>query len=85
MGMDVYGRNPTGENGEYFRSSAPAWYELANYCVHVAPDICASCKEWRTNDCDGLDADGAARLATVLQNEVNENRTVAYATSLALI
>lgn len=82
--MDIYGRNPTGENGNYFRRNPWGWRPLADYCIQVAPDICAPCKSWHTNDGDGLDADGAAALATALQNEINENRTLAYATRLAL-
>ncbi len=83
MGMDIVGRNPTGENGKYFRRNNRGWPPLVDYCIQVAPEICAPCKYWYTNDGDGLDADGAAALASALQNEVDENRTLAYATKLA--
>jgi hypothetical protein len=79
MGMDVFGKNPAGEQGKYFRNNVWWWRPLAEYCVEVAPDICAPCKYWQSNDGDGLDADGAAALATALQHEVDENRTLAYA------
>jgi hypothetical protein len=83
MGFEICGRNPIGENGKYFGRTIWGWRPIADYCIQVAPDICAPCKDWYTNDGDGLDADGAAALATALQNEVNENRTLAYATKLA--
>ncbi|OFV94791.1 MAG: hypothetical protein A3H28_03040 [Acidobacteria bacterium RIFCSPLOWO2_02_FULL_61_28] len=36
MGMDVFGRAPTTEAGEYFRNSGTWWYPLAEYCCEVA-------------------------------------------------
>jgi hypothetical protein len=83
MGFDIHGRKPTGENGKYFGRTIWGWRPIADYCIHVAPEVCAPCKDWYTNDGDGLDADGAAALAVALQKEVNENRTLAYAARLA--
>jgi hypothetical protein len=83
MGMDVFGKNPTGPTGQYFRSTIWGWRPLADLCIKVAPEVCASCKHWYSNDYDGLDAVGAAALATALQNEVNENPTLGFATRLA--
>ena len=48
MGMDMYGRKPTGERGEYFRNNVWWWHPLADYCIMIAPDICAPCKYWHT-------------------------------------
>jgi hypothetical protein len=75
MGMDVHGRNPTGERGDYFRNNAWAWPSLADYCITVAPDICAACTHWYSNDGDGLDAAGALALADALENEIRAKRT----------
>ncbi len=75
MGMDIHGRNPTGERGEYFRNNVWWWRPLADYCITVAPDICASCKYWHSNDGDGLDAAGAVALADALENEIRAKRT----------
>src|SRR3989338_3823289 len=36
VGMDVFGRAPTTEAGEYFRNSGTWWYPLAEYCCEVA-------------------------------------------------
>jgi hypothetical protein len=45
----------------------------------IAPDICAPCRYWHSNDGDGLDAAGAAALAEVLRKEVYAGRTANYA------
>lgn len=79
MGMDVYGRKPTGERGEYFRNNIWNWHPLADYCVRVAPDICAPCKYWHHNEGDGLNAAGALALADALQKEIDAGRTEPYA------
>jgi hypothetical protein len=79
MGMDICGRNPTGERGQYFRNNVWWWHPLADYCIKVAPNICASCRHWHTNDGDGLDAAGAVTLADALRTEIDAGRTEAYA------
>ena len=52
---------------------------MADYCIRVAPDICAPCKYWHSNDGDGLDAAGALALADALETEIDAGRTEAYA------
>jgi hypothetical protein len=79
MGMDVSGRKPTGERGEYFRSSVWWWHPLADYCQQVAPEIPRACQTWHTNDGDGLDAAGAFALAEALEKDIKAKRTDAYA------
>ena len=54
MGMDVYGKQPTADEGKYFRNNAWWWRPLADYCVEVAPAITAACTHWQSNDADGL-------------------------------
>jgi hypothetical protein len=75
MGMDLYGRKPTGESGRYFRNNWPLWHPLARYCNMIAPETCAPCRHWHSNDGDGLDAAGAVALAEALQKEVDSGRT----------
>jgi hypothetical protein len=75
MGMDIYGRNPTGKRGEYFCNNIWEWPSLADYCIAVAPDICAACRHWHSNDGDGLDATGALALADALEKEISAKRT----------
>ncbi len=67
MGMDVYGNAPTSETGKYFRNNVWWWRPLADICQALAPQICEACEHWQSNDGDGLDADGAAALAAVLE------------------
>lgn len=78
MGMDVFGKNPRSEAGKYFRNNIWWWRPLAEYCVEVAPEICAACKYWQTNDGDGLDDARAMALANELQKEIDSGRAVAY-------
>jgi hypothetical protein len=74
MGMDVLGKNPTSEAGEYFRNNAWYWRPLAEYCFEVAPDVAALCKHWGTNDGDGLDERNSLLLADALQREIDSGR-----------
>ncbi|MET4513736.1 hypothetical protein [Bradyrhizobium sp. I1.7.5] len=46
-----------------------------DYCITVAPGICAACTHWHSNDGDGLDAAGALALADALENEISAKRT----------
>lgn len=81
MGMDVYGRAATAEEGEYFRNNVWWWRPLARYCRSIAPAITARCRHWDTNDGDGLDASGATALADALQAEIDAGRCADYAAS----
>ena len=67
MGMDVFGKKPVAEAGEYFRRNVWGWRPLANLCRALAPDICAACEDWHTNSGCGLDAEGSAALASRLE------------------
>lgn len=62
MGMDVHGNT-----GNYFRNNVWWWRPLADLCQELAPEICAPCEHWHSNDGDGLDADGATALAELLE------------------
>jgi hypothetical protein len=78
MGMDIYGKNPTGPRGEYFRNSISEWHPLARYCNLIAQEICAPCKHWHHNEGDGLDAAGAVALADALEKEIAAGWAAAY-------
>jgi hypothetical protein len=78
MGMDVYGKKPDSEEGEYFRNSVWNWRPLAAYVQEVAPEICAACTHWDTNDGDGLNASASMKLAVKLAAEISSGRTRAY-------
>jgi hypothetical protein len=78
MGMDVYGQQPTTDEGEYFRNNAWWWRPLAKYVQNVAPEIAAKCKYWHSNDGDGLNSEDSLALADVLQAELDSGRTATY-------
>jgi len=76
MGMDVFGLEPTSEEGKYFRRNVWGWRPLAQLCLALAPQECKPCTHWGSNDGDGLNGKQAKRLALKLQCFL-ENGTVA--------
>ena len=78
MGMDVFGKAPSRDEGEYFRANVWWWRPLAAYCCFVAPDISQNCTYWQSNDGDGLDSDDASKLADILQVMITSGRCAAY-------
>lgn len=82
MGMDVNGRKPKNETGEYFRNNIWWWGPLWTYCCSVAPELCAKVKYGYTNDGDGLGARDSSRLAKILFKEIDSGNTQAYADAL---
>ncbi len=72
MGMDLYGTEPTSEVGSYFRANVWWWHPLAEIVEKFAPEQWKLCEHWHTNDGDGLDGDGAAALAAVLDAAVDD-------------
>jgi hypothetical protein len=67
MGMDVWGANPTAPEGVYFRKNLVNWCPIAAFCLDVAPDVCAPCESWFTNDGEGLNAAHSVELANRLE------------------
>jgi hypothetical protein len=85
MTMSVRARN----GDAVFHRGTATWVALAEICRAVAPEICAACKHWYTNDGDGLDASRTIRLADVLEAKLLDGTVeklisdrVAYASSL---
>lgn len=79
MGMDVIGKAPTSDTGEYFRNNVWWWRPLARYVCDVAPAITSKCHAWQTNDGDGLGAADAIALAATLERAIAAGETAAYA------
>ena len=79
MGMDVYGKQPTTEEGKYFCNNMWWWRPLADYVCEIAPEIADKCQYWQSNDGDGLNGHDSLRLAELLQKEIESGRTAAYA------
>jgi len=78
MGMDVMGKQPKNEAGKYFRNNCWWWRPLAAYVQHIAPEITSACKYWQSNDGDGLDAEGAEKLAKEIFTSIEDGRAAAY-------
>ena len=70
MGMDVFGKKPSAEVGEYFRNNAWWWRPLAGFVCERYPAIASACTYWGSNDGDGLDAAGAVALADALEADL---------------
>lgn len=79
MGMDVFGKAPRSEKGEYFRNNVWWWHPLWSYCEEVVPDIAGQVEYGHSNDGDGLDAEAAVELAQRLQAAIDAGATAQYA------
>lgn len=78
MGMDVYGREPVSETGEYYRSNMWWWAPLADYIIDMCADIAVRCEGWHLNDGDGLNADDADKLADLLDAQIVAGTAARY-------
>ena len=77
MGMDVSGKNPVSETGEYFRNNCWWWRPLWHYCCTVGEDLidedtACGCAY---NDGKGLNAIKAAKLAVILKAKIADGHT----------
>jgi hypothetical protein len=75
MGMDVYGKNPKNERGEYFRNNVWWWRPLWRYCEHVASELIPNGNLGHSNDGWGLDAVNAEELGQRLLLLIAEGKT----------
>lgn len=80
MGMDVYGRKPSSETGEYFRNNVWWWRPLWQYCCEVGHAVIVDevAEGGCYNDGVGLDEAGARELAQILEYELSSGGTAEY-------
>lgn len=78
MGMDVYGKAPTGEAGEYFRRNVWGWHPLWDACLAIAPDLAGKVEYGHSNDGDGLDAEDSIALADQIRAVVESGDAKEY-------
>jgi len=78
MGMDVYGRNPKNQEGEYFRNNVWWWHPLWTYCQVRYPVITAKCKDGHSNSGDGLNASDAKKLARLIKKDLDNGNALKY-------
>lgn len=70
MGMDVYGRKPKSEIGEYFRRNVWGWHPLWAYCETMHEEIASKVQEGHSNSGDGLGAQDSIKLGKRLKKDV---------------
>lgn len=89
MGMDVFGKSPVSERGEYFRNNMWWWHPLWEYCERLAPDLIPEDNLGHYNDGWGLDGPRslalADRLATALAAGAVEQYAQDYASFLTAL
>lgn len=78
MGMDVYGKNPVSETGEYFRRNVWGWHPLWSYVEDVYPEIASEVEYAHTNDGDGLDEAMCEILAVKLEEDIKSGYAQEY-------
>jgi hypothetical protein len=66
VGMDVYGKNPTSEVGEYFRASVWSWYPILDRVAETGVLPAEMVERMGSNDGAGPDAVLAGVLADAL-------------------
>lgn len=70
MGMDLYGKKPLSNTGEYFRNNVWWWRPLAVFVQKTYPTLTSKCKAWHTNDGDGLGKVASLKLAMAIRADV---------------
>jgi hypothetical protein len=78
MGMDVYGKNPTNEVGEYFRRNVWGWHPLWDYVEDTHPEIAELVEHAHSNSGDGLDAEKSVLLSKLLMDDYNSGKVAEY-------
>lgn len=80
MGMDVYGKNPSSDEGKYFRNNVWWWHPLWTYCYAIAEDLISEevYQLGHSNDGAGLGADASKKLAFRLKGAIAEGHTKRY-------
>lgn len=77
--MDVYGRKPTNEKGEYFRANVWGWRPIHYLCfvANQRENLNYDMTNWGSNDGAGLTAPTKCRkLALAIEKMVNENNNL---------
>lgn len=81
MGMDVYGKNPKSEVGQYFRNNVWWWHPLWDCCEHFFPEITSKVKYAHENSGDGLNGRDARKLGFYLEKVINDGKVEEYINS----
>lgn len=76
--MDVYGKKPHSQKGEYFRNNVWYWHPLWDYCEHIAPEIAGKVQEAHSNSGDGLNAQDSRQLAFKINDHISSGEAEKY-------
>jgi len=80
MGMDVYGKNPTDEGGEYFCRKVWGWHPLWDMCLDLVHELAGRVEHGHCNDGDGLNAVDSEALGDALNEAVFDGRVAEWIT-----
>jgi hypothetical protein len=78
MGMDVYGKKPQNETGEYFRRNVWGWRPLWDYCLDRHGKVAGKVKHGHSNSGDGLGKNGSLKLAGLLRQDIADGSAKDY-------
>lgn len=78
MGMDVYGKKPANEVGQYFRRNVWGWRPLWQYVEDTHPEIAELVEYPQSNDGDGLNSTQSKKLAKLLVEDLANGTALAY-------
>lgn len=78
MGMDVYGKKPTNEVGEYFRRNVWGWRPLWQYVEDTHPEIAGLVEYPQSNDGDGLNAVKSRLLSRLIKEDLSNGAAQTY-------
>ena len=78
MGMDVYGKKPTAEVGEYFRRNVWGWHPLWGMIEDMFPELASKVEEGHTNSGDGLNAVDSELMGTLLAEAAKDGRVALW-------
>lgn len=81
MGMDVYGKKPKTEKGNYFRNNVWWWHPLWDYCCYVNKTLDQLVPHGHSNSGDGLDDVAARQLGFNLLESIKQGVAEAYITA----
>lgn len=79
MGMDVYGIEPSSEEGGCFRNNVWWWRPLWSFCESIAEDLIPADNLGHSNDGWGLPARESTQLAERLQGKLDRGEVAQYA------
>jgi len=79
MGMDIYGKKPTTDKGEYFRNNVWWWRPLADFCIErYGNEVGFDGEQWHFNSGYGLNATKTKKLARLLRDDLDNGSVLVY-------